>query len=225
MGSPRSNPLELLSRLELEGASKLRELESRQRELVNLAREAAGEAAALRDRVWELEQRGAGGSGPLSGLMELYAASSRLSHVLDRSELVVSIRDVAATLIGSEEVAIFEYHSENETLELIGSEGIDESALGSLCLQSHPLGRLVGEKRVFVFDEMSELCAGYGGVSACIPLCFRERLVGAVLIFRLLAQKVRLGSTDRELCELLSQQAGAALFRARALDHLPECAP
>ncbi len=71
----------------------------------------------------DFEQQGTVGKGAPGGPMELHVASCRSSHVVERAEVVASIRDVAATLIGSGEVAIFEHDAESGTLKLIGSQG------------------------------------------------------------------------------------------------------
>ncbi len=78
-----------------------------------------------------------------------------------------------------------------------------------------PIGRtaLTGEPYVPVAPGADE-----SGLTACIPLRLRDRVYGALALFRLLPQKSgRLESIDHELLDLLAAQAGPALHAASLL--------
>ncbi len=237
MNKGKTEVLESLSRLQAQAATRLREVWEHQQELGLLARDFVAEAGSLRQRVDELEQRlkkiqeqNQDTAGTLRGIAEhndslaqLYVASTRLSEVLDRDEVVGSIREIVANFIGSEEVAIYEYRGGSE-LALIGAEGIDRERMAELPLRGHVLGELVRGGQLFVSDSEAAP-EGFAQLNACIPLHCRGRLVGAVLVFGLLKQKPALGPVDRELCELLGSQAAAALYRAQTYERLREAAP
>ena len=50
----------------------------------------------------------------------------------------------------------------------------------------------------------------------CAPLYFRDRLVGALTIYALLSHKASFSQLDRELFDLLGEQAALAMVSSQA---------
>jgi GAF domain-containing protein len=167
------------------------------------------EAGALREELarcagelGEAERRGTRTAGQL-------VAIRRLQSTLDRSQMLLALEEVAASLVGCEELALFELAG-NE-LRLVHSVGIDAAALEAL--------RLV--------DGVARHCEAAGGpwndeargavdrneprLTACVPLQVDGRCVGALALFRLLEHKQQLEQPDIEMLELLGAHVGVAL--------------
>lgn len=136
-------------------------------------------------------------------LTNLYVASYRLHSTMHRDEVLEAIREIVVNLIGSEEFAVFEL-GEDARLRLATSFGIDESRWSHAEDSSLP-ARVAATGEPFISD-------GGADVLAALPLLLGERVVGVVVIFRLLPHKPGLGDLDRELFDLLSAHAGTALY-------------
>jgi hypothetical protein len=147
-----------------------------------------------------------------SNLANLYVASYRLHGTLDRDEVLQTIQEILANLIGSEEIAVFE--REGATLSLVASCGIDPSSCRRVPVGAGVIGRAVETGRVHV---VAEPAVRHGGdlesrLTACIPLTLGDRVIGAIAIFRLLPQKTAIEALDHELFDLLATHAATALY-------------
>lgn len=146
-------------------------------------------------------------------LANLYVASYRLHSTLDPSEVVQCIDEILMNMIGSEEFGLFVVDDETNELVLAGYEGeIAERLDGVRVSFGEGLEGMVAQTGEPFFTEG----AGEGGeVCACIPLKIKERVVGVVAIYRLLAHKGGLSSLDHKLLELLAGHAATALVSSR----------
>jgi hypothetical protein len=144
-----------------------------------------------------------------SNLANMYVASYRLHGTLDRREVVDTLQEIIANLIGSEEAGLFELDDERKTLELVASFGLPRGAFRSLPLDAGRIGEAVRSGEIFVADTG---VAEKDGLTACIPLKLDGKVNGAIAIFRLLPQKSGFEEVDRELFELLATHAATALY-------------
>jgi hypothetical protein len=141
-----------------------------------------------------------------SNLSNLYVASYQLHASVERDTVLSTIQEIVINLIGSEEVAIFEWHDAAGEFRLASSFGVEESRLKNFKAGSRLLS---GE--VFVNDHAA---GGEDGLTACVPLRIGDRVTGAILVFRLLEHKQGLQEVDHELFELLAVHASTALYCA-----------
>lgn len=175
--------------------------------------EHAGLAAQLESARSEsrgFEQRYAEVEAQSSNLANLYVASYSLHGTLDRQEVVGTIQEIVANLIGSEEAGLFELAPGAEALELVASFGLEAPGLRRVPLGGGRIGEAARTGEIFVAgpgDAPAE-----GGLTACIPLKLDGRVTGAIAIFRLLPQKAGFEPLDRELFELLATHAATALY-------------
>lgn len=149
--------------------------------------------------------------------LNLYVASYRLNGTLDRDELVRTIQEIIANLIGSEEGAIFELDRDRGLLRLVASFGVDASGLDRIPLGEGIIGRaaLTGETYVAPSAAVGRPQADGLAPTAVIPLRLAETVTGAIAIFRLLPQKAGLEAVDRELFAVLGTHAAMALYCTR----------
>jgi hypothetical protein len=152
-----------------------------------------------------------------SNLANLYVASYRLHGTLDREELLGTLQEIVANLIGSEEMGIFELDAAGSSLRLLAAFGIDSAAYASLPADEGLVGSVVKSGEIFVSRgdpaELKQRLPRERDLTACIPLKLEDRVFGAVLLFRLLPQKVGgFVDIDHELFDLLATQAATALY-------------
>ncbi len=147
-----------------------------------------------------------------NNLMSLYVASYRLHGTVDRKEVLETIQEIVANLVGCEEQAVFEV--EEGALRLVASVGIDPAAYRELALGEGAIGRAALEGRIRVHSP-GEAAGGEEGLTACIPLKLEGEVTGAIALFRLLPQKAALEDVDHELFELLATHAATALYCTR----------
>ena len=149
-----------------------------------------------------------------SALANLYVACYRLHSTLDRKEVVAGIQEIVANLIGSEDAALFELDPDKQVLELVASFGVDPERWRSVPVAAGLIGRTARTGETFVAGEDAP-APGDGpesGLTACIPLLLDGRVMGVIAIFALLPQKSAIEQLDRELFDVLANQAAFALY-------------
>jgi hypothetical protein len=146
-----------------------------------------------------------------NNLTNLYVASYRLHGTLDRKDVLNTIQEILANLVGSEEQGIFEVTPDGTALSLVASVGIDAVQYREIRLGAGPIGRAGLSGNLYVVgpdaaDSEEET------LTACIPLKLNERVTGVIALFRLLPQKAGLEAVDHELFDLLATHAATALY-------------
>jgi hypothetical protein len=148
-----------------------------------------------------------------NNLMNLYVASYRLHGTLDRGEVLSTIQEIIANLVGSEEQAIFELNAAGTALALVASVGIDPAHFQEVPLGFGLIGQAGATGQEFVLgNERAAARPGEADLSACIPLKLNGKVTGAIALFRLLPQKAGLEAVDHELFDLLATHAATALY-------------
>src|SRR6185295_19398382 len=99
--------------------------------------------------------------------------------------------EIIATLVGSEEMALFERDEKAPVLSLVDCVGIDPVAFRTVAIGAGIIGGTAAKGETYVAgpDEVEEPAAGEEGLTACIPLTLEGRVTGVIAIFRLLAHK------------------------------------
>jgi len=181
------------------------------RRLHELLSEIQEESRRASERYVEVEQQN-------TNLANLYVASYQLHGTLDRGRVLASIQEIIINLIGSEELAIWELDDEREALTLAASFGVDEARWHTIALDSEAgvigLVTVTGE-RFIAGQSPLQPTAHEAGLTACIPLKLDDRVIGAIGIFSLLAQKEALQPVDFEMFDLLASHAATALYCTR----------
>lgn len=148
-----------------------------------------------------------------NNLTNLYVASYRLHGTLDRADVLATIQEIIANLVGSEEHAIFELGPNSTSFLLVASVGIDPARYKEILLGSGPIGRAGLSGDPFIVGEGKDVPNPEDpALTACIPLKLNDKVTGAIALFRLLPQKPRLEAVDHELFELLATHAATALY-------------
>jgi hypothetical protein len=141
----------------------------------------------------------------------LYVATQRLHSTLDRGEVLHAIEEIVASLIGCEELAVFELIGKPPALAPVAVVGLAPGHVGLVQPGQGVVGCCVSSGETWVAAETP----AEGGITACVPLKVDGLVTGAIALYRLLAHKPRLVAADIELLELLGVHAGTALFASR----------
>jgi hypothetical protein len=182
------------------------ELEARVVRLETEKRALEQEFHEMSRRFVELERQNA-------HLASLFVASYQLLTSTEREDVLTTIQEIVANLIGSEEIAIFDCDAASGQLVLVASRGVSAESLARIPIGSGTIGRVAQTGCAFV--ATSAAATAEQGLSACIPLRMGERIVGVVAVFRLLPQKTGFTRVDEELFDLLEAQGGSALSASR----------
>jgi predicted RNase H-like nuclease (RuvC/YqgF family) len=187
-----------LSRLRQELSSTREELSHRQdveRELAQTMERIREEGQRYLAQYAEVESQNA-------NLANLYVASHQLHGTLERGAILVALQEIVVNLIGSEEFAICEISGEE--LIVAASVGVDAASI----TWDTPRVRHAAETRALSVASKHALDEPL----VCLPLQVDGRLVGMVVINRLLAHKPELEPLDHELFDLIATHASTALY-------------
>jgi len=146
-------------------------------------------------------------------LERLYTASARLIQSLERGDVFEAITEIIANLIGSQEVAIFNYYPAKETFSLASSRGIEASALQPFESGAGMFGRTVhlGMSQFRERQPIGVLLPYEQDLTACVILKSSAGVVGVIAIFGLLPEKNCLEWADFELLKFLETYAAVAI--------------
>lgn len=145
-------------------------------------------------------------------LARLNAASGWLIQAVEQGQVFEAIGGIIGNLIGSEEVAIFQYRTTDQVFFPVWSTGVEEEILRQLALGEGLMGRAAHEGASQFRDRRpaAPLLAYEKNVTACIALKLDKKVIGVVAILRLLPQKTGLEWVDFELLKFLETYGALA---------------
>jgi len=146
-------------------------------------------------------------------LMRLNAANAQLIQSLEQGDVFEAIAEIIANLIGSEEIAVFDYHPAEQNFSLAWSMGVQADALQPFLCGAGMFGRAV-EQGLSQFQERqpeTALLPYEKNLTACIILKSSREIVGVIAIFGLLPQKSNLEWADFELLKFLETYGAVAI--------------
>ncbi|MFW6051207.1 MAG: GAF domain-containing protein [Myxococcota bacterium] len=154
----------------------------------------------------------------LNDLANLYIASNQLHSSLSVRGVVRHLSDLLEQLVGAAGFVIYLMDQQGDRAVPIGWQGVGDVTPEPVATGDGPVGDacLTGVPRI---REEGPLGPGtFEDPVAVIPMMVDGRPVGAICILSMLAQKDNWASVDRELFNLLGQQAGMALIAANLYD-------
>jgi GAF domain-containing protein len=126
-----------------------------------------------------------------------------------------AVEDVVASLLGCEQMAVFEVSGSPPVLLPVNVRGLPPGRLGPVRLGEGVVGRVAHSGEVWLAGEGAGFCDERPALSACVPLKVDGEVTGVLALYTLLEHRERLGADDRELLELLSLHAATALYASR----------
>src|SRR4051812_27320219 len=153
------------------------------------------------------------GSQALTLQAKVYAARMRLQSSVDQADTLEGIREVAANLMGCEELALFKIDQDKAALWLYWSFGIDPNKYIVWDLfKFSVLEQVIAGRTLFHGDNgEAKLLPIKDLVNALVPIFVDGQVVAVLVLFRLLPQKSGIDAADRELCQVISSCAGRAI--------------
>jgi hypothetical protein len=179
-------------------------------ERLSLHRELAGreeEAHSLRDALGQARLRGA-------ETASLYIAVHRLHSTLDRGQVLQALEEIVASLVGCEEMAIFERRGASVLMPVV-TVGLPPGSAVPLREPTDVVEQVLCTGELWIGDGSRASLIGRA-ITACVPLKVDGEITGIIVLFRLLAHKPALEPADIELLEVLGVHAGTALYATRA---------
>src|SRR5882757_5486912 len=146
-------------------------------------------------------------------LMRLNAANARLIQSLEQGDVFEAIAEIIANLLGSEEIAVFDYHSGEQSFSLAWTSGVEAAAMQPFLCGAGMFGRAV-EQGVSQYRERqpeTSLLLHEKNLTACVILKSSREVVGVVAMFGLLPQKSQLEWADFELVKFLETYGAVAI--------------
>ncbi len=149
-----------------------------------------------------------------SSQAKVYAARMRLQKAVDQADALDAIREIAANLIGTEEIAVFKVDQRRSELWLYWSFGVDPNRHSVLEVGREPKLKQVLStgKPLFRLRLSNEnLLSTEDPVSALVPILVDGNPCAVIVLFRLFPHKAGIEPVDREICDVLSHCAGRAI--------------
>jgi len=146
-------------------------------------------------------------------LMRLNAANARLIESLEKGDVFKALAEIIANLMGSEEIAIFDFHPADQTFSVAWSSGVEAAALQPFRCGAGMFGRAV-QQGLSQFQERqpeTSLLPYEKNLTACVILKSSGEIVGVIAIFGLLPQKNNLEWADFELLKFLETYGAVAI--------------
>src|SRR5882672_535758 len=143
----------------------------------------------LSDSPAELESKSS--TEDIGSQAKVYAARMRLQRAVDQADALDAIREIAANLIGTEEVAVFKVDKKRSELWLYWSFGVDPNKHSVLEVAREPkLKQVLSGKAVFRLRLSSEnLLSTDDPVSALVPILVDGIPSAVIVLFRLFPHK------------------------------------
>jgi GAF domain-containing protein len=145
-----------------------------------------------------------------AALSSLYAASYELHASLEMPAVLSSLQEIIINLLGSESFGIYITDEKHPVLKMGVEVGLPALAPRTLEFGHGVIGQAVlSDEPWLEYEAPAE-----HDPLVVVPMKVRDRVVGALAIFRFLKQKNGVTDLDRELFRLLSAQAATALHGA-----------
>ena len=148
--------------------------------------------------------------------VRLGTARKRLASCRGQADAIEAVREIVANFLGSEEMALFDFRSEEaRTLWSFGAHTEKSNPLEHL--GEKEMGSMVrGECRV---EDVNGHSRSAKKLRALVPLRVKDQTVGVLAILQLLPQKSGFDTADMDLLQLLSDEAGKVLFESASAAH------
>ncbi len=193
-------------KLRQELLSQIQGLESERQDVMERLEALEDENRQFATRYLEIEEEN-------NALANLYVASYQLHSTLELPEVLKIIIEIVINLIGAEIFAVYVLDEKTNALQPVASEGAPLSDIPMESLGSGLVGHAVAAGETNCLDPGGAVDWERPIVS--IPLRLDERTIGAIAIFKLLAQKEQFTPLDHELFTLLAGHAATAIFASQ----------
>ena len=187
---------------------RIEELEQQKEEILGRVRKIEEENADFANRYVEIENEN-------NMLANLYIASYQLHSTLDFREVLQVITEIVINLIGAEEFAIMLLDEKTNKLQAVMTEGLEISEIPAIAIGDGLVGQMAKTGENYFIDQMDNYERDFHHPLVVIPLKIKERVIGVIVIYKLLVQKPKFAEVDYELFTLLAGHAATAIFSSK----------
>jgi hypothetical protein len=187
---------------------RIEELEQQKEEILGRVHKIEEENADFANRYVEIENEN-------NMLANLYIASYQLHSTLDFREVLQVITEIVINLIGAEEFAIMLLDEKTNKLQAVMTEGLEISEVPAIAIGDGLVGQMAKTGENYFIDQMDNYERDFHHPLVVIPLKIKERVIGVIVIYKLLVQKPKFAEVDYELFTLLAGHAATAIFSSK----------
>ncbi len=188
---------------------KVKKLESEKTQILERIKEVEDENQDFANRYVEVEEEN-------NNLANLYIASYQLHSTLDFSEVLQIIMEIVINLVGAEVFGVLLFDEKSNQLTPFATEGMEKEDIPPAKIGEGVIGEVVKSgENYFREDLSSEGAVEPLNPMVCIPLKIKERVIGVIVIYKLLQQKDTFREVDYELFTLMAGHAATAIFGAK----------
>jgi nitrate/nitrite-specific signal transduction histidine kinase len=198
--------------------ARIEQLEAEREQLLSRFAGVERENRDFSDRYHDIEREN-------NNLANLYVASFQLHSTLDLRELTQIILEILLNFVGAKTFAIQLVDDDHGRLRTLAAEGVDRTRVPEGPATEGRVGEVVKSGHTFIDGERLRARADLERPVIVVPLKIRDKVVGAIIIWDLLAQKTALADVDYELFNLLAAHAASALQGAWLAAELKGRAP
>ncbi len=124
--------------------------------------------------------------------------------------------EIVINLVGAEVFGVLLFDEKSNQLTPFATEGMEKEDIPPSKIGEGVIGELVKSGENYFREDLSD----QGAVEplnpmVCIPLKIKERVIGVIVIYKLLQQKDTFREVDYELFTLLAGHAATAIFGAK----------
>ncbi len=187
---------------------RIEELEREKQQLLKRYEEVEKENINFAKKYVEIEEEN-------NKLANLYIASYQLHSTLDFDEVIRTIVEIVINLIGGERFAVLLLDEKANRLQFVAGEGVSKEEFPDISLDDeHLIAQCVLSGESY-FSENQEASDDINKPIVCVPLKVKEKVIGAIVVYKLLEQKEKLTELDHELFNLMAAHAATAIFSAK----------
>jgi hypothetical protein len=197
---------------------KVEELEAEQRKLLHESMRPDTPQAEFSRRFAEIE-------GELAHLGTLHVANLQLHASMSTRRAFKSVRELLAQFLGAAQFALYWSDEDPDQLVPVAVEGLTIREAREIGVDDQPRWAPYKRGQVWVDEARNPADGSLEQPAAIIPLHMGAQRLGAVVIFRTLAQKTEFEKGDLELFKLLSTQAAPAIVHAHLFTQAGRKAP
>lgn len=149
-------------------------------------------------------------------LADFCAASRRLHSSLDLGEVLKLVSETIITLVEGETFSILLLNERGDTLKAVAAEGVELEAVAPVRLGDGIIGRsAITGTPFFAEKNLEDGSCDFSTPLVCLPMKINDRVVGVILLYRLMVRKKSFQPIDIELFSLLAGHAATAIFSSR----------
>ena len=188
---------------------RLEQLQQERQEILDRYHRKQEENKDFFDRFLEIESEN-------NNLANLYVASYQLHSTLDFHEVLDIITEIIINLIGAQTFGIWLLDEKKNLLQPLKAEGVAIQNLPAMAVGEGIIGSVAQAGEVWYRESWSRQDPlAVDQPLVCVPLKIKDRVIGVIVVFRLLPQEERLVKMDYDLFTLLAAHAATAVFGAR----------